>query len=173
MGCPGSMAQPALSILAAVADNGVMGYAGRLPWQLPDDLRRFKAITQGKPLLMGRRTWESLPGLLPGRAHWVLTRNQDYRAPGTQVVHSLAEAMESVRTPELMVMGGAELYAECLPLARCLYLTRIHAAPVGDTCFPSYDAGDWREIESIPHPADPRHQFAFTFSTLIRRESFP
>lgn len=119
---------------------------------------------------MGRRTWESLPGLLPGRPHLVLTRNQGYQALGARVVHSLAEGLESSRISDLIVIGGADLYAQCLPLAGHLHLTRVHATPVGDTYFPPYDTGDWREIESILHPADAQHRFAFTFKTLIRRE---
>ncbi|MGD2081796.1 MAG: dihydrofolate reductase [Chromatiales bacterium] len=162
-------ARPVLSLVVAVAENGVIGRAGRLPWHLPADLRHFKTLTMGKPLLMGRRTWESLPGVLPGRRHIVLTRTPGYRAPGCAVVHSMVEALASAGdVAELMVIGGAGLFAETLPLARRIYLTRVHAAPQGDTFFPPFDPGQWREIERLHRPADEKNPYACTFTTLER-----
>lgn len=160
---------PVLSLVVAVADNGVIGRGGGLPWHLPADLRRFKALTMGKPMLMGRRTWESLPGLLPGRAHIVLTRTPGYEAPGCTVVGSLEEALEVAGdVPELMVIGGAGLFAETLPRARRIHLTRVHASVDGDTFFPRYDPAQWRETAREHRGADERNAYACTFITLER-----
>ncbi len=163
------MARPRISIIAAVADNRVIGRANRLPWRLPADLRHFKALTMGKPMVMGRRTWESLPGLLPGRPHIVVTRNPGYRAEGGQVVHSLREALQVAgEVPEVMIVGGAELYREALTLADRLYLTRVHATPQGDTLFPDYPAAEWREVAREVRPADDGNPLSCTFLTLDR-----
>jgi len=160
---------PRISIIAALAENRVIGRDNRLPWHLPADLGRFKALTMGKPMLMGRRTWESLPGPLPGRPHLVLTRDPDYRADGCRIVHSLKEALEAADdAPELMVIGGAELYAQALPLADRLYLTLIQASPDGDAFFPEYDPGDWREIGREDHPPGGRNPYRYSFLTLER-----
>jgi len=161
---------PRISIIAALAGNLVIGRDNRLPWHLPADLGRFKALTMGRPMLMGRRTWESLPGLLPGRSHLVLTRDPDYRADGCRIVHSLEEALEAAgEVPELMVIGGAELYAQALPLADRLYLTLVRACPDGDTFFPDYDPADWRETDREDRPADERNPYPYSFLTFERR----
>jgi dihydrofolate reductase len=160
---------PVLSLVVAVADNDVIGRGGGLPWHLPADLRRFRALTMGKPMLMGRRTWESLPGLLPGRRHIVLTRTPGYEAPGCTVVGSLEEALEAAGdAPELMVIGGAGLFAETLPRARRIHLTRVHASVDGDTFFPRYDPAQWRETAREHREADERNPYACTFITLER-----
>lgn len=160
---------PVLSLVVAVADNDVIGRGGGLPWHLPADLRRFRALTMGKPMLMGRRTWESLPGLLPGRRHIVLTRTPGYEAPGCTVVGSLEEALETAGdAPELMVIGGAGLFAETLPRARRIHLTRVHASVDGDTFFPRYDPAQWRETAREHREADERNPYACTFITLER-----
>lgn len=146
-----------------------MGRNGLLPWHLPADLRHFKALTMGKPMLMGRRTWESLPGLLPGRRHLVLSRDLDYRARGCAVVHSLDEALDAARdADELMVIGGAAVYAQSLPLAMRLELTLVHAVVEGDALFPDYHTADWRETAREPHAADRANGWAYTFVTLDR-----
>jgi dihydrofolate reductase len=163
-------AGPQIALIAAVADNGVIGQGNALPWRLPADLAHFKQLTLDKPILMGRRTWESLPGLLPRRRHLVLTRDPDYQASGCVVVGSIETALAAAGdAPELMVVGGADLYAQTLPMAARLYLTRVHAEPEGDTRFPDWDVRDWLEIERREHPADPANPIAMTFLTLVRR----
>lgn len=161
---------PAIALIVAVAENDVIGRSGQLPWHLPDDLKRFKALTMGKPMLMGRRTFESIGRPLPGRASLVLTRAADWVAPdGVTVVHSLEEALERTRgAPELAVIGGAEVFRLALPRALRVDLTRVHARVDGDTFFPPLDPREWREVERIEHPADARHAWAMTFSVLER-----
>lgn len=160
---------PRLALVAAVADNGVIGRGNRLPWHLPADLAHFKRLTMDKPILMGRRTWESLPGLLPRRRHLVLTRDLAYSAEGCTLVHSLDEGIAAAGpVPELLIIGGAALYAEALPRMGRLYLTRVHAAVEGDIQFPAWNLADWIEIERVEHPADGRNCFPMTFLTLDR-----
>jgi dihydrofolate reductase len=161
--------RPALVIIAAMAENRVIGRANRLPWHLPADLKHFKTLTIGKPLLMGRTTWESLPGPLPGRRHLVLTRDPGYRAAGCTVVHSLDEALAAAGdVPELMVIGGSEIYAQTLPVAKRLHLTLVHAILDGDTWFPPYDPADWVATAREHHGADGSNPYAQTFVTLDR-----
>lgn len=160
---------PNLSIVAALADNGVIGIDNRLPWHLPADLQHFKKLTMGRPIVMGRRTWESLPGLLPGRTHVIVTRNPDYHAKGGCVVHSLEEAIERFAdVDELMLVGGGDLYAQALPLASRMYLTRVHVEPRGDAFFPDFDRTQWREIERVEGQCDARNTIPHTFVTLQR-----
>jgi dihydrofolate reductase len=161
---------PNLSVIAALADNRVIGVDNRLPWRLPADLQHFKQITMGKPMIMGRKTWESLPGLLPGRPHLVVTRDTRYTAEGAQVVHSLQEAFSVFRdAEELMLVGGADLYAQAIPLASRMYLTQVHAEPDGDTLFPEFDRSQWIEIERIEGACDEKNTLPHTFMTLQRR----
>ena len=138
-------------IIAAVAQNGVIGKDNALPWHLPEDLKRFKALTTGPAVLMGRKTWESLPPKfrpLPNRRNLVLTRDRHYDAPGATVVHSLADAVKvSSGETALFVIGGAELYAHALPRADRLELTEIDAAFAGDAHFPAFDHAHWREVK--------------------------
>ena len=159
-----------MSIIAAVARNGVIGRDNRLPWRLPADLARFKAVTMGKPMIMGRRTWESLPGLLPGRRHIVLTRDPGYVAEGIERAGSLQEAL-SLAGPveEVMVIGGAQLYRQVLPLAQRIYLTRLELEVAGDAHFPDLDPAQWREVARESHQADERHPCDYHFITLERR----
>jgi dihydrofolate reductase len=139
-----------ISLILARADNGVIGDKGGLPWRLPDDLRRFKALTIGKPIIMGRKTWESLPRKpLPGRTNIVVTRHRDFAAEGAVVVHSLEEALDRAQQKnpvEIMVIGGAEIFAAALPRADRVHLTEIHAEPDGDVRFPAFAPQQWREI---------------------------
>jgi len=161
---------PRLSIVVAVARNGVIGRENGLPWHLPADLRHFKALTMGKPMLMGRRTWESLPGLLPGRPHIVLTGTRGYRAEGAQVVHSLEEALATAGdAEEVMVIGGASLYAQALPLAQRLHLTEIDADVEGDTRFPQFDRDAWREVSREAFSADQSNRYDYRFLTYERK----
>ena len=161
---------PNLSIIAALSDNRVIGRDNRLPWHMPADLAHFKRLTMGKPIIMGRRTWESLPGLLPHRTHVIVARDREYAAQGGLVVHSIQQALDLVGdADEMMVVGGANLYAQTLPLASRMYLTVLHARFEGDTVFPDYDEAEWREVERESHPADERNPHAYTFLNLARR----
>ena len=159
-----------LSIIAALADNRVIGSNNALPWHLPADLAHFKRLTMGKPIIMGRRTWESLPGLLPHRTHVIVTRDHDYHAEGGHVVHTLDQALEFAGDAhEMMVVGGANLYAQTLPIATRMYLTQVHLCADGDVRFPDYPDADWEEIAREPHLADQRNQYDYTFVSLSRR----
>ena len=160
---------PNLSLIAALADNRVIGIDNRLPWRLPADLQHFKRLTMGKPIIMGRRTWESLPGLLPQRIHVIVTRNSDYQAQGGHVVHSLEQAIEQFSAAEeMMLVGGANLYAQALPLVTRMYLTEVHIAPEGDAFFPDFDRSQWREIDREEGECDERNTIPHTFVTLQR-----
>ncbi|MFP7723471.1 dihydrofolate reductase [Lysobacter sp. A3-1-A15] len=158
---------PALVLVAALDRNGAIGRDNELPWRLPDDLKRFKALTLGKPVLMGRRTAESLGRALPGRSNLVLTRSGVVPFPGMQPVASLEEARElarGLRAPELCVIGGGEVYALTLPAAHRLRLTYVDTQVEGaDAFFPPFDATRWRVTHREAHAADARHEFAFEF----------
>ena len=158
-----------LTIIAAIADNGVIGRVGALPWHLPDDLRRFKSLTMGRPILMGRRTFESIGRPLPGRRNLVLTRGAQLFPVGVEGVASLALALEKcAAASELCVIGGAEVYRQVLPQCDRLELTRVHATLDGDVRFPDFDLTQWRELARVEHSADDRHAWAMTFVTLER-----
>jgi dihydrofolate reductase len=158
-----------VSIIAALADNGVIGRAGTLPWHLPDDLRRFKSLTLGRPILMGRRTFDSIGTPLRGRRNLVLTRGHGPLPAGAEAVASLEAALaQCAAEAELCVIGGAEVYAQALPLATHLELTRVHATIEGDVRFPEYDPSLWRELERSERAADERHTWPMTFLTLTR-----
>ncbi|MEI2781380.1 MAG: type 3 dihydrofolate reductase [Candidatus Competibacter sp.] len=160
---------PQLALIAALARNRVIGRDNRLPWHLPADLRFFKRTTMGKPLLMGRRTWESIGRPLPGRRMIVLSRDPGYRAPGCAVAHSLDEALEIVDVvPEIMVIGGASLYEQTLPLAERLYLTQVGAEIAGDARFPEWDERKWRLVWEEAHPADAGHAWSYRFQRWER-----
>ena len=164
--------QPLISLIVAMAQNGVIGRDNALPWRLPADLKRFKEFTLGKPILMGRKTFEAIGRPLPGRANLVLTRDRDWRAAGAIPVHSVEEALLQTRTcDELVAIGGAEIYRLLLPLARRIYLTHVHADVPGDTYFPAFDPAQWDDVEFRSLPADDRHAYPLTFVTLERRNS--
>ena len=164
--------QPLISLIVAMAQNGVIGRDNALPWRLPEDLKRFKAFTLGKPILMGRKTFEAIGQPLPGRANLVLTRDREWRAKGVIPVHSVEGALLQTRTcDELVAIGGAEVYRLLLPLARRIYLTHVHADVPGDTYFPAFDPAQWDDIEYRSLPADERHVYPLTFVTLERRNS--
>jgi dihydrofolate reductase len=162
---------PRIAIIAAMARDRVIGKDNRLPWHLPADLKHFKALTMGKPMIMGRATWESLPGLLPGRPHIVVTRNPAYVAEGATVAHSLEAAIQAASketSDEILIIGGANLYAQALPLADCLYLTEIDASVAGDAFFPALNLNEWRETQSESHQPDDKNPHAYRFVTLVR-----
>jgi dihydrofolate reductase len=134
-----------ISIIVAMARNRVIGAGGRIPWRLPEELKRFKRLTFGHHIIMGRKTWESIGRLLPGRSTVIVTRQRGYRVPGAKVVHSLDEAIAACGPDdEIFVIGGAELYAQALGRAGRLYLTTVDAEAAGDTLMPEIAAGDWR-----------------------------
>jgi len=168
-----SAAQPLVSLIVAMAQNGVIGRANALPWErLPEDLKRFRAFTLGKPVLMGRKTFESIGRPLPGRANLVLTRDRAWSAPGVVAVHSVEEALaHAADSHELVVIGGAEIYRLVLPFARRIYLTHVHADVPGDTFFPDFDPTQWDDVECRMHPADEEHAYPVTFVTLERRNA--
>lgn len=161
---------PQISIIVAMAENRVIGRNNDLPWRLPADLRHFKALTVGKPIIMGRKTWESLPGLLPDRTHIVVTADADYRAEGCRVVHTLDEAViAAADAPEVMVIGGAMLYGEAIPRATRIYLTEVHAEVEGDVYFPEFPRDAWRERGRERFPADDKNALPYSFVILERR----
>jgi dihydrofolate reductase len=155
-----------ITLHLARADNGVIGGEGGLPWHLPADLKRFKAQTMGKPMVMGRRTFDSLPGLLPGRRHIVLTRDRDWQAEGAEVVHDPESALALAGEGEVAVIGGAQVFALFLPRASTIELTEIHASPPGDTFVPDFGL-EWREIAREDFSAGAGHP-PYSFVTLER-----
>ncbi len=159
-----------LAVIAAVATNGVIGDRNRLPWRLPEDLRHFRALTLGHAVIMGRRTWESLPGPLAGRQNIVVTRNPDYRAPGAEVATSLDAALAGVRLPApAFCIGGGELYRLALPRATRLYLTEIARDFAGDATFPPLDEAAWQETSRQAHESAGAEPFTYCFVTRERR----
>lgn len=163
-------AGPCISLIAAVAENGVIGSQNALPWHLPDDLRKFRAITTGHTIISGRKNYESIGKPLPHRRNIVVSRQRDYEAPGCDVVHSLDEALAAAASEtEVFVIGGAEIYRQALPLASRLYLTEIHASVAGDTRFPTFERAEWQETAREFHAADARHAHAFSFVILERK----
>ncbi len=157
------------SLVVAVARNGVIGRDNALPWRLAADLAHFKRVTLGHPVVMGRRTHESIGRALPGRHNIVVTHNRGYRAPGCTVVHSLDAAWASAGdADEVCVIGGTRLFEESLPLADMIHLTEVEADVEGDTYFPPFDRSAWREVETGRHPADERNAYPVRFLRLER-----
>lgn len=153
---------PRVYLLVAVASNGIIGAKGKLPWHLPEDLQHFKRLTMGHPVIMGRRTWESLKGPLPGRENIVVTRTPGYQAPGAAVATSLESALAlCAGEPIAFVIGGSGLFAESLPAADGLVVTEIHKDFPGDTWFPPYDRSRWRESQREAHTAADGTRFDF------------
>lgn len=155
---------PRLTLIAAVARNGVIGVDNTLPWRLPEDLKRFKALTLGHPIVMGRKTWESLGRPLPGRANIVVSRDPDYSAAGATLARSLLSAIEAAAasgTDEVFVIGGAEIYRLALPLAQRLQLTEIDREFAGDAHFPDFDRQAWLETARECHHSETGFDYAF------------
>jgi dihydrofolate reductase len=170
------LSAPVLAIVAARARNGVIGRDGALPWRLRSDLALFKATTLGKPLIMGRKTWDSLPRKpLPGRTNIVLSRDGAFEPKGALVCERFEEALAIAREQaeedaagEVCVIGGVALFALALPKARRLYLTEVEAEVEGEVSFPAFDEAAWREVRREPHDADEGDDYAFTFRVLER-----
>lgn len=158
-----------LSLIVAASRNGIIGRQNRLPWRLPADLKRFKSLTLGHPVLMGRKTFESIGKSLPGRTNIVITRRKDYQACGAIVAHSLEDALSSVRdADEAFVIGGAKIYKQALPSADRIYLTRIHQDFEGDTRLFELDPEDWKETARQDIPADAENRYPYSFITYER-----
>ncbi|MCX2980085.1 dihydrofolate reductase [Halieaceae bacterium IMCC14734] len=165
-----------LALIAAVADNGVIGSNNALPWHLPEDLRYFKRSTMGKPIVMGRLTYESIGRPLPGRTNIVVSREAGLKIDGVQVAGDLPAALElgkvaaaKAGVDELVVIGGAQIYALALPLAQRLYLTEVHADVSGDVFFPAWDRTQWQELEREPHQAGDANPYDYSFVVYERR----
>ena len=162
------MIAPRVELIVARADNGVIGRDGTMPWRLPADLRQFKVATMGAPMIMGRKTFESLPGLLPGREHIVLTRDPKWKKRGAKTAHDIEQALALAAGDRVSVIGGAEIYRLFLPLAERIHLTEVHLSPEGDTIFPQLNGREWtvrrgeRQPEADGHPAH-------TFVTMTRK----
>ncbi len=160
-----------LSIIVAVSDNGVIGRDNDLPWRLSGDLKRFKALTMGHHLLLGRKTFDSIGAVLPGRTMVVISRGQPSLPPGVHLAHSLEEAVELARSngdDEAFVAGGAEIYSQALPVADRLYLTRVHTDSEGDTLLPAWQENEWQEVFREDHPADDRNVHPYSFFVYKR-----
>lgn len=163
-------AAPRVTLVVAATEDGVIGRDNAMPWHLPADLARFKQLTWGKPIVMGRRTFESIGRALPGRRNVVVTRDPAWRAEGVHAADSLDAALAACGdAAEVMVIGGAQLYAAALPRAGRVELTRIHARIDGDTRFPALDPAEWREVARIERAADARNAHALSFISLERR----
>lgn len=164
-----------VSLIWAMADNGVIGLDNGLPWRLPVDMKHFMTTTLGKPVVMGRKTLESMKSPLPGRTNIVLTRDPKWQRDGVLVVRDMPAAMALAEqqglidgVDEVMVIGGAEIYALALPMAERLYVTRVHAQPAGDVYFPPIDLGAWRLLSQQQHAADERHSAACSIEVYER-----
>ncbi|WP_455234718.1 type 3 dihydrofolate reductase [Thiogranum longum] len=158
-----------VSLVVAMAENRVIGRDNELPWRLSADLQHFKALTMGKPIIMGRKTYESIGRPLPGRICIVVTRDSSYTAEGCRVAHSVGQALETAAGyDEVMIIGGADLYGQLLERADRLYLTLVRAEIDGDAWFPEFDAQQWREIARESHQADEKNQYDYDFVTLER-----
>lgn len=170
----------AIVFVVAVAENGVIGQGNAIPWRLKSDMQRFKALTMSKPIVMGRKTFESLPRLLPGRTHIVITRDAQYQVAGAVVTTSMeaarmvaqGDALRRLAT-EIAVIGGADIYAQWMGIADRLEITEVHARPDGDTVFPAIDAAEWDEVARIKHPAGPDDSADFSYVTYERHKSGP
>jgi dihydrofolate reductase len=165
-----------VSLVAAVAENGVIGKNNDLPWHLPDDMKFFMEVTKGHYVILGRKNYESLPKKfkpLPNRVNIIVTRQKDFDAPGCMVVNTMKEALAIARDngeEEAMVIGGSEIYALALPSADRLYITEVQAKVDGDVHFPEFDKKKWNEVSRIRHEKDERHAFAFEFVLYERIE---
>ena len=163
-------------VIAAVADNGVIGRGGTMPWRLKSDMRHFRALTFGKPVVMGRKTYHSLQiKPLPGRTNIVVTRDKSFTAPGVLVAPSLDAALEAARgdamrrgTDAIMIIGGADLYAQAMPFADRLEITQVHSRPEGDSLFPPIDPAVWREAAREAHPAGADDDAAYDFVSYLK-----
>jgi len=159
-----------VAMIVARAENGAIGRDGTLPWRIPDDLRHFKALTMGTPMVMGRKTFYSLPRILPGRRHIVLTRDPDWSAEGAEVANDPAGAIALADAPRVSIIGGVAIFRLFEPIADLIELTEVHSSPEGDTFLPPFDPADWREVWREDHEAKDG-QPAFSFVRLVRKNA--
>jgi len=153
-----------LSLIVAMAKNRVIGVDNQLPWHLPADLKHFRTLTMGHPIIMGRKTFDSIGRVLPGRRNIVVTRNRNYRFDAVEIVHSLDEALEICRDEnEAFVIGGAHLYEDAMHRVSRIYVTEVHAEVKGDVFFPAIDPSRWQETGRVAHHADPHNAYAWDF----------
>lgn len=160
-----------ISAIVALGENRVIGVDNRLPWHLPADLKRFKTITTGHPILMGRKTFQSIGRALPHRTNIVITHDKNFFEKDVIVVNSIEEGLyqaKQLETKEIFVIGGAQIYQQALPYLERIYLTVVHCQPAGNAFFPELIESEWREIESITYPADDKNNYAYSFLTLER-----
>jgi len=166
---PAKENKPCVSIIVAMAKNRVIGADNGIPWHLPNELKLFKSVTMGHHIVMGRRTYESINRLLPGRTTVIVTRQPGYRVSGAKIAHGLEDAIAACDADyEIFVIGGAELFKSALPIADRIYLTTVDAEPAGDTLMPEFDLGKWRETSSQSYPADNGHRHAYRFAIYDR-----
>ncbi|AVR45452.1 diacylglycerol kinase [Christiangramia fulva] len=160
-----------ITMIAAAAENNALGKDNDLVWHLPDDFRRFKRLTSDHYIIMGRKTFETFPKLLPDRTHVVITRQEDYQPKGVIVVQSLVEALKvSKLDPQVFIIGGGEIYRQGMEYADRIELTRVHGKFDADTFFPAIREDEWKLIKEEHHPADDKHKYAFTYKTYDRRK---
>ncbi len=158
-----------LSLIVATGENGELGKAGRMPWHLPADLKHFKALTLGKPVIMGRKTFEAIGKPLPGRRNIVVSSKQGYSIPGCEIAPSFTDALAlAAGVPEIMVIGGGEIYRQALPRAQRIYQTRVHGEFDADTYFPKLGTAEWRELSREDHEPDARNRWSYSFMVLER-----
>lgn len=159
-----------ITLIAAAAENNALGKNNDLLWHLPEDFKRFKQITSGHYIIMGRKTFESFPKPLPNRTHIIITRQEDYLADGCFVVHSLEEALEiAPQNEEIFIIGGAQIYKQALPFADKIDLTRVHIELDADAFFPEFNTSKWNLVFSEKHFKDEKHQYDFTFETYLKK----
>jgi dihydrofolate reductase len=159
-----------ITVIAAVAENNALGKENQLLWHLPDDFKRFKSLTSGHYIIMGRKTFESFPKPLPNRTHVIISRQANYQPEGCIVVNSLEQALEACpKTEEVFIIGGGEIYKQSIAVADKLDLTKVHASFEADTHFPEVDLSEWQLVFEEHHPKDERHDYAFTFQTFSRK----
>lgn len=157
-------------MIAAAAENNALGKANELLWHLPDDFKRFKKLTTGHPIIMGRKTFETFPKPLPNRTHVVITRQKDYRPKGCVVVHNMGDALAFCQKDQQpFIIGGGEIYQLGLPFASKIELTRVHESFQADAFFPYFDLEEWKLVNQEYHPSDERHKYGFTYLTYVRK----
>ncbi len=165
------MRKPLISIISAMTKKKVIGQNNQLPWHLPADLQHFKQLTLNKPIIMGRKTWQSLPGLLPQRLHIVISRNPDFQCQGAILAHSIEDAIQKAgNVAEIMIIGGANLYTQAIQIADKMYLTQIEADDIqGDAFFPIWDINQWHLTDSKKYKADKKNKWNYAFLTYQRK----
>lgn len=158
-----------ITIIAAAAENNALGKNNDLVWHLPDDFKRFKQLTSGHAIIMGRKTFESFPGLLPNRTHIIMSRKKNYKPEGCIVVDTMEEALKIAKDdPQPFIIGGGEIYRLGMPYAGKIELTRVHHTFEADTFFPHIDERIWKETASVYHPKDEKHRYDFTYLTYLK-----